>query len=298
MLLRESEHTGRSNAGRLGTHPHTDQTPADRHTVEGLLERRLKADRVERHIEHPPARDIGDLVSEPFVAGIECVIGAEFDGAIEDLGLDVDRDHRHGADQPRELHDVRADSADAPYADRFADADLARAHHGSERRRHRIGEDRRLLHRDVVGDAGQADRLRDGVFRPCPVVGERHQLDPQAVRDVAAAAVRAGGARSARGDDHAITFGPAGDVGAEPGDGSRRFVALGHHGALRRKCAVDQAEVGMTDAAVCDLHEHFAGCWLGNRNIFYGNGFGFCVEPFSSHGVNHFAPFAPAATIG
>jgi len=56
---------------RLGTHPHTDQTPADRHTIEGLLERRLQADRVERHIEHPAAGDIGDLVSEPFVAGID-----------------------------------------------------------------------------------------------------------------------------------------------------------------------------------------------------------------------------------
>ena len=119
---------------------------------------------------------------EPVVAGVERVVGAECERALEHLGLDVDGDHRHGADQPCELHDVGADAADAPHADRFADADLAGAHHGAERRRHRVGQDRRLLQRDVVGNTGEADGLRDGVLRPRAVVGERHQLDGQAVR--------------------------------------------------------------------------------------------------------------------
>ena len=62
VLLRESEHTGFTNARRLGTHPHTHEAPANCDAIESLLERRLQPDRVERHIEHLATGDLGDLV--------------------------------------------------------------------------------------------------------------------------------------------------------------------------------------------------------------------------------------------
>jgi hypothetical protein len=83
-----------------------------------------------------------------------------------------------------------------------------------------VGQDRGLLERDIVGNSSQADGLRDGVLGPCAVVGERHQLNPLAVRDVAAPAARARHAGPACRHDHPVAFGPAGDVGAELGDGS------------------------------------------------------------------------------
>jgi hypothetical protein len=107
-----------------------------------------------------------------------------------------------------------------PHADRLADADLPGAHHRTERRRHRVGQDRGLFERDVVRHSGQADGLSDGVLGPCAVVGERHQLNAQTVRDVAAAAVRTGGAGPAGGHDHPVAFGPAGDACAKGGDRS------------------------------------------------------------------------------
>ncbi len=112
----------------------------------------FRPDRIERHVELAAAGELGDLLGQLVVAGVERVVGAEFERALEHRGFDVDGDHRRGADQPCELHDVSADAADTPHADRFADADLAGAHDGAERRRHRVGQDRRLLQRDVVGN--------------------------------------------------------------------------------------------------------------------------------------------------
>ena len=62
VLLRESEHTGFTNARRLGTHPNTHEAPANCDAIESLLERRLEPDRVERHIEHLATGDLGDIV--------------------------------------------------------------------------------------------------------------------------------------------------------------------------------------------------------------------------------------------
>jgi len=152
-------------------------------------------------------------------------------------------------------NDVRADSADAPYADRFADADLARAHHVSERRRHRVGEDRRLLQRDVVGDAGQADRLRDGVFRPCPVVCETPSTGSAAVRDVRRGrqfgqAVHGRPQRRSRD-----RLRPAGDAGPS----SRWFPDASWPWFTTGRCEGNvpliRLRSGMADTAVCDLHE-------------------------------------------
>ena len=84
----------------------------------------FRPDRVERDIELAPAGDLGDLLAQPLVAGVECVVGADFEGAIEHVRVDVDGDHRHGADQAGELHDVGADSTHAPHPDRFADPTL------------------------------------------------------------------------------------------------------------------------------------------------------------------------------
>ena len=120
-----SEHTGWTNGRRLGTHPDTDEAAANCDAFERLLERRLEADGVERHVEHPATGDLGDLVRAALrVARVERVVGAELERAVEYRGLDVDGDDRHRADQPRQLHDVGADAADAPHADRLADTHL------------------------------------------------------------------------------------------------------------------------------------------------------------------------------
>ena len=87
-------------------------------------------------------------------------------GPAPDLLVDVEGEDRVRADQPRELHDVRADAADAPHPDGLADAHLAGVHHGAERRGDGVGEDRGLVHRHVVGHPGEAERLRDRVLGP------------------------------------------------------------------------------------------------------------------------------------
>ena len=71
---------------------------------------------------------------------------------------------------------------------------------------------RRLFRLDRPGRAG---RLCHRVFRPGAVIGESHQLDPQAIRQVAAPNVRAGLARAAGRDHYPIALGPAADVRPE-----------------------------------------------------------------------------------
>ena len=148
--------------------PDADQSAADRQAVQRLLEGRLQPDGVERDVELAAAGDLGDLVVQRLVARVERVVGADLERPVQHGGLDVDGDDRRRADEAGQLDDVGADAADAPHADRFADADLAGAHHRAERRRHRVGQDRRLLERHVVGNPGQPEGLRHGVLGPPP----------------------------------------------------------------------------------------------------------------------------------
>ena len=196
-------------------------------------------------------------------------------------------DHRYRTDQPRELHDVGADTADAPHTDRLSDRHLAGPDDGAERSRDRVGQDRGLLEWNVVGHPGQACCLSNGVFGPRSVIRKSHQLDPQAIHHVTASAVRAGLTGSAGGDHHPVAFGPAGHVGAEFGDGARGFVALGHHRSHGREGAVDQTQVRMADPAEGDLDQNFAGTRFRNRNIFQRNSFGVSVEALGPHGGCH-----------
>ena len=67
-------------------------------------------------------------------------------------------------------------------------------------------------------------------------------------------------------------------------------MALGHHRPLRGKGAVDQAEVGVADAAECHLDQHLAGSRLGDRNILECNGFRVGIKALGAHRVSHGRP--------
>ena len=238
-----------------------------------------------------------DLLLQGRVAGIQRVVGADRAGAHQDLVVDVERDDRVRADQPGQLHDVRADPADPPHADGLADAHLAGVHHGPERCGDGVSEQGRLLERHLLGHAGQAERLRDGVLRPRAVVGEGHELDVHAVAEPAAQAVLADAARPARGGDDAVADGPADDVGPERGDRARRLVPLGDHVRHERAAehAVDQAEVGVADAAVSDLDQHLARARLGDGHVLDRPFAGRLVEALRAHGPGH--PHRPLVVV-
>ena len=53
----------------------------------------------------------------PGVARVQRLVGAQFERPVQYRGLDVDRDYRHRAHQPRQLHDMCAYPADSPHAD-------------------------------------------------------------------------------------------------------------------------------------------------------------------------------------
>ncbi|MPN24291.1 hypothetical protein SDC9_171686 [bioreactor metagenome] len=125
------------------------------------------------------------------IVGTEGVIGAQRQGAFERGLVDVYRDDRDAAGQLGQLHQVRAHAADAPDADGVAEVHLGGADDCSERRRDRVGQQRGLFERDVVGNTGAADRTGHDVLGPAAVVGEGHQVQVQAGGEVATLAVAA-----------------------------------------------------------------------------------------------------------
>ena len=283
LLLGQPEHRRRPHGGCLRAHPDHHQPSTDGEAIQRLLEGDFQADGVEGDVESAPAGDLTDPVPQVGIAGIEGVVGTQFQGALANLRVDVHRDDRGSANQSRQLHNVGSDTADSPYPDRFADADLAGAHHRAVGRGHRVGQDGGLLQWHVVGNPGQAGRQGHRVLRPGAVIGERHQLGSQAVAEVTAPAVRAVPARPAGSHHHPVPLGPAGDARAEPGDRAGGLMALGDHRPLRGERAVDQADVGVADAAERHLDQNLARAGLGDRNILEHNGLRVGVETFGAH---------------
>ncbi len=94
--------------------PTTTTRPPPAHRAQRLIERDLQPCGVERDVEALAVRRLRDLGRElGGVAGVEGVVGAEFESPVEDDGIDVQGDHRDGADEPCQLHDVGTDPADA-----------------------------------------------------------------------------------------------------------------------------------------------------------------------------------------
>ena len=229
-----------------------------------LLERRLQADGVERHVEHRGRRWSRRSCRVARGRGRRTRGRRRVERAVENGGLDVHRDDRRGADQAGQLHDVGAEPADAPHPDGLADADLAGAHHRAERRRHRVGQDGGLFERDVVGHPGQPERPARRCTRPM----RRHMRTPSTARAGSSSCRRACNWRHVVQGRPAATITrspsaqpvtPAPSLAMVPGC----LVALRHHRQLRREGTVDEAEVGMADPAERDLDEDLARAGLG-----------------------------------
>jgi len=138
-----------------------------------------------------------------------------------------------------------------------------------------------------INSVAEALKARGRAFEWVGVAKERHDLRLQAIGGVAVEAVRTLLTRPAGGDDDAIALAPARHARTEFGNGAGCLVALGHHRQEGRKRSVDQAEVGMTDAAERDLDEDFAGAGLGDRNILDRDLAGVRVEALSAHRGGH-----------
>ena len=68
----------------------------------------------------------------------------------------IERDDRRGADHAGDLDGVHAQPADPPQPDRLPVSQPGALGQARERRRHGVGQDRRLLERHVVGHLDQA----------------------------------------------------------------------------------------------------------------------------------------------
>ena len=80
LPLGEADGGGGADASVLVAEADADQPAAGGELVERLLEGHLQADGVERDIEAAATGDVPDGIRQPVVAGVERVVGPQFQG--------------------------------------------------------------------------------------------------------------------------------------------------------------------------------------------------------------------------
>ena len=190
------------------------------------------------------------------------------------FGIGVDADDRLRAGEPRALHDVEPDAAEAEDDDRAAALDLRGEQRSAQAGRRAAADVADRIERRVIA------HLRDRVDRQHRVLGERAQ--PPQLRDRFAAEREATLARSQSRErfdtqirlrrlaeralsalwnekrDDVIAHLELRDARTALDDDARRFVAEDRR-KLPRHFAFVGVQVGVAQAGRLHLHQHFAG---------------------------------------
>ncbi len=205
----------------------------------------------------------------------------------------VDRDDLRRAERARHLHHLRAHAADGEDGDALSGADVGLVPHGAvggedgaaddggvrERHALRQREDGRVRRHGVLGEPAHAVHGDGFAVRPVQprravvklsleaVIGEERLAKVLASTDAVAAVA----ARHDERADDAVAHGDVRNAGADGVRDAGDLVAE-HSGRRESYLALEDMEVGVTDAARCDLHPHLV--LVGFRHDQFLNGHG------------------------
>jgi len=275
LLLEVTEEHGVVDGERARMEPdHAQQAPRPEHR-QGLGADAGMAHEVDGHVE---ATAIGQLLHPPGGVGvgrIESHVGAHPQRAGAGRLERVEGDDRRGTDRVGDLHGVNAEAAHTPESDRTTLAHPAGSDEPGIGRGDGVGDDRRLLERQVVRDGDHGLVEGDGVLGPAPVEVHPPGQRPKAWSGVEPARPAHSATPPCREQNARTDFPVFRHAGAEAVDGTRHFVAEGHDrlvGAGRgdrvlAERAVDEVHVGEADAGGSHPYAGLTGPGLRNLDL-------------------------------